>query len=203
MGTRAEQAEEAQEGRRLPEPKQIALVVGVLVVLLAAVWFLLLRGDGGEEAAAVQPVPPAPVTTPAPAKPGAGKGTVETFEVFAPRDPFEPLISEGAVGGGGASTGDTTGGTQVGGTTGGTPGGTTGGAAGGTAVGGHRVQVIDVFRASGGTRAQVEVDGTVYTVGPGETFAENFQLVSASEQCATMLFGDDQFTLCEGEEILK
>jgi hypothetical protein len=43
----------------------------------------------------------------------------------------------------------------------------------------------------------------VYTAQEGETFADSFQLVSASGRCATMLFGDDQFTLCEGEEILK
>jgi hypothetical protein len=61
--------------------------------------------------------------------------------------------------------------------------------------------VVDV-RARGG-RAQIQVDGTVYTVDEGETFADNFQLVDASGECATMLFGDDEFTLCEGEEILK
>ena len=71
----------------------------------------------------------------------------------------------------------------------------------GESVGGHRVRVVDVF--PNGRRAQIQVDGTVYTVDEGEVFAENFQLVSASGECATMLFGDDEFTLCEGEEILK
>jgi hypothetical protein len=47
------------------------------------------------------------------------------------------------------------------------------------------------------------VDGTVYTVDEGEQFAESFQLLSINGECATMLYGDDQFTLCEGEEILK
>ncbi|HET7483450.1 MAG TPA: hypothetical protein VFK89_11375, partial [Actinomycetota bacterium] len=139
-----------------------------------------------------------------------GNGPVENFEVFAPRDPFEPLIS--ATGGGsGTTTGDTTGGTGTG--TGGT-GGTATGGTGGTATGGtsdngtqqvgrHRVRVIDVFRQDGHDRAQVQVDDTVYTVDEGEDFADNFRLVSASGSCATLLFGDDEFTLCEGEEILK
>ena len=65
------------------------------------------------------------------------------------------------------------------------------------------MRVIDVFGDGGRRRAQVQVDGSVYTVDEGERFAENFQLLSASGRCATMLFGDDEFTLCEGEEILK
>ncbi len=65
------------------------------------------------------------------------------------------------------------------------------------------MRVVDVYRAKQGPTSQVEVDSTVYTASEGERFADNFELVNASGQCATMLFGDDQFTLCEGEEILK
>ncbi len=50
---------------------------------------------------------------------------------------------------------------------------------------------------------RVQVDGTVYTVGEGDRFAENFEVLSISGQCASLLYGDDQFSLCEGEEILK
>jgi hypothetical protein len=63
------------------------------------------------------------------------------------------------------------------------------------------VRVVDVF--PNGRTAQIQVDGTVYTVDEGEEFAANFRLISASGQCVTMLFGDDEFTLCEGEEVLK
>jgi hypothetical protein len=135
---------------------------------------------------------------------------VENFELFAPRDPFEPLVTAGgaAVGGDGTTGGDTTDdGTDGDGTDGtGTDGtGTdgTGDGTGGEDVGGHRVRVIDVYRENGRDRAQIQVDGTVYTVDEGEDFADNFRLVNASGRCATMLFGDDEFTLCEGEEILK
>jgi hypothetical protein len=65
------------------------------------------------------------------------------------------------------------------------------------------VKLVDVFTQNDRQRAQIQVDGTVYTVDPGETFAESFQLVSISGDCASILFGDDQFTICEGEEILK
>jgi hypothetical protein len=54
-----------------------------------------------------------------------------------------------------------------------------------------------------GSRASIQVDATVYNVREGEDFAGRFRLLSVSGNCATMLFGDDQFTLCEGEEILK
>lgn len=203
--------------------RQLALVVGLLVLLLAAVWFFLLRG-GDDDAADVDVA--APVTSPtveppapSPVKP-PGQGPVETFEVFAPKDPFDPLISEATAAGGGAGGTDTGAGTGTGTGTGtgqGTGDGTTpgageqpgpgggggGGGGGATSVGGHRVRMIDVYERQGRQRAQVQVDGTVYTVDEGETFAQSFKLVSASGRCATMLFGDDQFTLCEGEEILK
>jgi hypothetical protein len=47
------------------------------------------------------------------------------------------------------------------------------------------------------------VNGDVHSVAEGDVFAENFKLLSVSGDCASMLFGDDQFTICEGEEILK
>ncbi|MEA2460209.1 MAG: hypothetical protein QOH90_386 [Actinomycetota bacterium] len=65
------------------------------------------------------------------------------------------------------------------------------------------MRLIDVIRGGDDARAQIQVDGIVYTVDQGETFAGNFQLLSASGGCVSMLFGDDQFSLCEGEEILK
>jgi hypothetical protein len=189
---------EAVEGRN--RNVDVALVAVLLIVILVALWFAFLRGDGDDETAL--PVsPPAAVenseSEPALEPTSRRQGTVETFEVFAPKDPFEPLVNEG--GGGGSTTGGTT--------TGGEPnaGAAVGPApsAGGESVGGHRVRLVDVFTQGGRERAQVQVDGTVYTVDEGETFAENFELLSVSDDCATMLFGDDQFTMCEGEEILK
>ena len=196
-------------------PATLALLIGGVLLVLLALWFFFLRGDGDP----VETSAPPPVTEEEPAEetespPPPGKGPVETFEVFAPKDPFDPLISASA---GGSTTGET--GTDAGdpaatddtatttdgtGTTTTTTGaGTSGGGAGGDAVGGHRVRIIDVFGQGGGRRVQVQVDGTVYTVDEGERFAQNFQLLNTSGDCATMLFGDDEFTLCEGEEVLK
>lgn len=206
-------------GKQDVTPQQLAIVGGVvLVILLGLVYFFFLRGDGEEEVA-TPPVAegvPAPEETGPPEEDGDGdgddRGEVETFEVFAPRDPFEPLVSAGAgaAGGTGGTTGDGTAGDGTAGD--GTNGdGTNGdGTAGegpppsdGQNVGRHRVAVVDVYTEDGNDRAQIRVDGTVYTVDEGENFAENFRLVSASGRCATILYGDDEFTLCEGEEILK
>lgn len=183
--------------------RQLALVVGGLALVLVAVWLFVLRG-GGEESpidAAPAPQQPAPEPQPEPeatAEPPGGGGPVETFEIFAPKDPFEPLVDTSSGGTGGTGTGGT-----------GTGDGSTGDGGSGTIdqggrnVEGHTVRLVDIFTEDGKQRAQVQVDGTVYTVDEGEVFAENFKLLSISGECATMLYGDDQFTLCEGEEILK
>ena len=200
-----------------PRRRQMAIVGALFVLLLAAVWFFLLRGSGdpAEQPVAVpaaeEPAEPESASPP-PERTKDGGGAVETFEVFASRDPFEPLVDADAAastggdagGGGGATATFIDGGTGGGGETNASGGGSTsGGSDGSGSVEGHRVSVVDVFEGGQGTTAQVEVDGTVYRVQPGETFADSFQLVEASGRCATMLYGDDQFTLCEGEEILK
>ena len=192
-------ADEAAGQNRL----RLVLFAALAVVLLGGVWFFFLRG-GGEEPIETAPLPVAsPIETPEPSPTDEDdNGPLETFDVFAAKDPFESAIDQ-SDDGGGEATGDGT--TDEGTTDEGTDGGDTtptgGDAGGGDSIGGHRVRVVDVF--SRGGRAQIQVDGTVYTVDEGETFADNFQLVEASGECATMLFGDDEFTLCEGEEILK
>ena len=203
-------------GDRTRSPAVLALAVAGLLLLLLIVWFFFLRSPDEPESVATAPTAEAPVdaeeeeeVAPAPSK----QDPVETFEVFAPKDPFDPLISQAAAGGGDPGT---AGGTVAGadGTTTATPAGdgttttttTTQGGGGSRSdeIGGHRVRVVDVFSGGGGERrAQIQVDGTVYTVNEGERFASNFQLLDTSGACATMLFGDDEFTLCEGEEVLK
>lgn len=181
---------------------QIA-VAGAVVVALIAVLFVtgVIGGGGGSESAA----PPvingggapvvAPSTTPTP--------KVEATLVFSGRDPFQALFSTG--GGSSSSPTDTgSGGTSTpppttsgsGGST--PPSGTSGGHPSSTTIGGHSVQLDDVFVSTSGTRkAQVEVDGTVYTVAAGQSFDDNFQLVSfPNATCANMVFGEEAFTLC-------
>ncbi len=176
--------------------RQIALLTGGLVLVILLLWFFVFRGGGEPTVESV--APPVPAETPLPDETTSEdeEGRVETFEVFAPRDPFEPLVSQGGGGEEGEEEPDDTG----------TPADGDGAGADGTdgsgeSIGGHRVRVVDVF--PNGRTAQVQIDGTVYTVDEGERFADNFELIAASGRCATMLFGDDEFTLCEGEEILK
>jgi hypothetical protein len=189
----------------------IAGVGALVVVLLALLWFVFLRGspEPAETAAPAPQAAPEPAPEPEreePARRPGGGGPVETFQVFAPRDPFEPLVSaddSAAAAGGTGATVDTGGGviTNDSGNGGGDAG--AGGDSGGSTIGTHTVSVVDVFAAGARRRAQIEVDGTVYKVSEGETFADSFELLSASGECAGLLYGDDQFTLCEGEEILK
>jgi hypothetical protein len=61
-------------------------------------------------------------------------------------------------------------------------------------IGGHDVTLLDVF--ANGKKAQVEVDGTVYTVEVGATFDRNFKLVKTEGTCARFLYGDQSFELC-------
>ena len=48
-----------------------------------------------------------------------------------------------------------------------------------------------------GEQLDVQVDGKVYTVEPGATFGDNFKLVMIEGTCATFLFGDQSFELCD------
>ncbi|HYO61706.1 MAG TPA: hypothetical protein VEU29_07390, partial [Actinomycetota bacterium] len=98
---------EIQESRNVNNA-QIALAAGGVLLLLVVVWFLFLRGGEDpvlESAPAPPPVEGEPLIPVDPGDgdgPGNGKGTVETFEVFAPKDPFKPLIDPEA----NAGTGD-------------------------------------------------------------------------------------------------
>lgn len=159
---------------------------------------------------------------------GTDQLPIETYEVFLSRDPFEPIRPEAD----GGTTGGTTGTTATTTTTTGDGDGTTTGDGDGTTTGdgdgttgttgdvgpplgeddddgdreevdGREVVLIDVFEQNGQERVVVEVDGTAYEVGEGDEFAENFRVLSIDPPCATFLHGDDAFTLCEGERVLK
>lgn len=101
--------------------------------------------------------------------------------VSQPRDPFRPLIvaGDGTVGSGGG-----------------------GGGGGGTVVG-TSVSVLDIRDVSGVLRATIEVAGTSYDVGVGDTFANDFMVVSMDADSVVLLFRDNAFELGVGQEILK
>jgi hypothetical protein len=177
------------------------------VALLAFVFLNVLRGGGGEETT-LPPPPistggptPAPTVSPSPTP----RETLPPVVLAGSRDPFSipPSLQTGTpTPPGGSVSPPPPGGTGTappppppGGTgTPPTPTPTTPGGGQSTTMGGHTVVLLDIFQ--GGTKVQVEVDGTVFTVSVGETFDGNFRLVSISGSCARFVFGDEGFTLC-------
>jgi hypothetical protein len=180
---------------------QVALggaVVAILVVLL----LVKVLGGGGNEAA----IPPsgagggtvAPSTTPS-ASPSETP-SAPPIAIFGGRDPFQPLFSTttSSPTGTGTPTPTGTGTPTPTGTPSPTPTSTGTGKGSSTTIGGHVVQLDDVFVSTSGVKkAQIEVDGTVYTVTAGQTFDDNFMLVSfVGDPCTNLVFGDQPFQLC-------
>lgn len=151
-----------------PARRSFRFVAGL--VLIAVVWFVFLRGVGAETARVTLPSDvPASFGEPVEVvKAQPRQRHKETYEVFAPKDPFESLVSEER-GKDGASGG----------------------------------KLVSIISLSSDGEVVVNVDGTDYTPEVGGIFAQSFQLVSVDGDCASLLYGDDQFTLCEGQEITK
>jgi len=193
--------------------RRALIILGVIVVIAGAVGaFLLLSGDGGapDDTAPTQVATPSPGTTPSPEpSPDVEEEEMERQPrlAFLPpgRDPFDPLIVEPTETTG-TTNGETTNGTTTDGTTDGTTtdGETTdeGPAETGDSmtIGGKTITLIDIFTEGGEQKAQVSVDGETFVVGEGEEFAGNFKLVNVSGGCASFLFGDQSFSLCEPGE---
>lgn len=187
----------------------VSVLVSVLLVAtaVAATW---LAVSAGVFSGAEQPLPGAPestnVSTPAAAGGGGSLEIVSGFQVSQPRDPFEPLIDGDATTGGDTTTtaggGGSTSTTEADGSTT-TTGGDTTTTTAGDSPDGIRVVLLEAREESGALAAVVEVDGETYTVGVGDTFADNFKVVSLTETGGVFTFGDSAFTLAVGQSILK
>ena len=209
---------------------RLPLMVGAgvaLAVLLFIVTKVLGGGGGGDDFESLPPTAGTGATTPTTAATTgeaaapAAEAPVETFEVFNTKNPFMPLRT--AVTSGSTSAAPTAtptaapAATPVAVTT--PPAavatvvpvapasvqvGTTGGQATAPAPT-TRVALLDVFVEGERVVANVRVNDTVSKVAAGDTFASNFKVVSleSAERCGRFLFGDDQFRLCKGEEVLK
>lgn len=170
--------------------RRTVTIGGVIVGVLLGGFLLFSVLGGGEEPFPPIPDTPPPPTSPSPS-PGGGGPPIQSF---TGRDPFSipPALSPSpspTAPGGTPSPGD--------GTTSPTPSPTAPGGGSSRNVGGSTVVLLDIFERDGATRVQVEVDGTVFDVGIGEQFASGrFELRSVGDNCATFLFGDEQFTLC-------
>jgi hypothetical protein len=163
-------------------------VVGVL--LAGFVLFSVL--GGGEEP--FPPIPDTPLPTSSPSPPPDEGPPIQSF---TGRDPFSvpPALSPSPLPTAPGPSGGPSGSPSVGPS--GTPSPTAPGNDSSQNVGGSTVVLLDIFERDGATRAQVEVDGTVFDVGIGDQFAGGrFELRSVSGNCASFLFGDESFTLC-------
>lgn len=179
------------DGNRLGSGSKLVLALLTLAALGGAVAVIVDPGTEGtpaRSATVVTSSSSSEIEEPAEPTRTVSNRYVETYEIFAPKDPFEPLVARS----GGASAG-------------GIPTASAGavtatfeGAAADTGLH-HELKVVRVDSNS----ALIVLDGNEFSVREGEIFGERFQLLSLADQCATMLFGDDQFTLCEGEQIFK
>lgn len=185
-----------------------AVAVILVITAGASVW---LMASSGAFSGAEQALPGAPVRV---EDPGAeeSSGTIPVvagIQAGQPRNPFEPLIDP-PEGDGPPPTdeGDTTTTTDATSTTTGddtttTTGDTTTTTTLGDDPDGTRVLLLEVRDENGALVAVVEVDGETFTVGVGETFAEDFKVVSLTETGGVFTFGDSAFTLAVGQSILK
>jgi hypothetical protein len=169
-----------------------ALIILTSVLVLAVGAFVLLSGGKKDSpSSALQPaIMPGAVTSPTP-QPSPSPSPSEIL-LFTGRDPFKNPFSGASLVASSSPLPNSSPTPSVS-PAGSPPATPTGGSS--TTSGGHTVVLVDIF--SSGTKAQVEVDGTVYTVSEGDTFASTFKLVSISGKCASFLNGDSSFSLCE------
>jgi len=176
-------------------------VAGILVVALIAKLVLFSGGGGSKPTSLSVPTFPRGVATSTTTTPSSrSTGTPATFDVFATKNPFEPvIIVTPPTGGTGATTPTSSGtGTGTGGAT------TTTQPPSNEPAQGTSVALLDVFQQADGTpMAKVQVGSTVYTVGAGAVFASSYRVVSLNAPCGQFLFGDAPFKLCVGEEVIK
>ncbi len=168
-----------------------AIVGGLIGVLLAVAVFFAFFSGGGEEPEPFSGPTLRPTTSPrATASPSP---VPQTFDSFEGKDPFEPLVPPAGGPAGTPSPGATA--TPA-------PGGTpTPGPTGGPS--GQRFTLLEITTQNGVRYATVEVNDRSYTVKEGDTFAGNYRVIDLTDTCGTFVFGDERFTLCEGQEVLK
>jgi hypothetical protein len=197
--------EEPETGSR--SNRKAALVAGAGALAVAVLgYFVVLpmfSGSGSETPVAVVKHTPSTkaktTAAKAPAKAKAVAQPASYADVSARLDPFKPLVvAPVAVDPAAAPAAPATGGTTA------VPPATTGTTGGSSAsVGGQRVALVHVYTKNGKQYAQTKVGDKVYSPLVGEVFGGNYKLLATSGKSATYLFGDEQFSLSEGQEVLK
>jgi hypothetical protein len=170
------------------------VLAGILVLFLG---FNLLSGGG--EPATIGPVLPTGATpVPSPTESGSPGPTASPVIVFAGRDPFSipPAFPTTTAAATGTSTSTSTATSTSTSTVSPTEPPTTPSGGNSQDFAGRTIVLLDVFSRHGEDMAQVTVNSNVYTVEVGERFAQNFELVSVSGNCANFLHVEESFTLC-------
>jgi len=169
--------------RLQPRERALILIVGIIAAL-ALVYVLFLSGGGGKPEGFPTFTPRATSTARATASPTSGAiSPPETFEVFEGKDPFRPLVVAGE-----ASP------VPVASPSPGSTGGT---------AGSQQVTLVAISGSGSARTATVEVNSTEYQVQEGDTFAGSYVVKDLTASCGTFVFGDETFTLCVGQEVLK
>ena len=150
-----------------PRDRRILQIAGVVVPLLLLVYFFVLRTDGGEDLAL--PSGPTGIT----GSTGLPTESPSVTPSPTPRETLPPVSLAGS-----RDPFSIPPGLEL--STGGSVGPPT------TPGAGRRGEQLDV-----------QVDGKSYTVESGATFGDHFKLVTIDGTCATFLFGDQSFELCD------
>jgi len=176
-------------GRR---EKTLAAVLSGLAII--AVVFVLLSGGGST----IEGVTSNPIVRPSTSPTITASTPPETGQAFEGKDPFQPLVVAVPAGSGGTPA--------PGGTPGPTPtptGSITGVNGGNNSSSAVTVTLLDIRKQGGKLVATVDVNGKDYNASQGQTFANNFSVLSLSSSCGTFVFGDERFSLCIGQQVNK
>ncbi len=200
--------ESAQSSR-----KALFAVLGGVVALAVVGYFLVLPAlSGGESTSTpVAGVVRKPAKKPAAKKPAAKKPTAtQVYTEQIARDPFKALWFKPAPPE--TAPAPATGGTALPGTdvpaTGGTDTGAGTGTGTGTGTGDNtassvQVSLVKVFARQGNWYAQTRIGDEIWMPTVGQAFAGSFKLLAVGEGTATYLYGDERFTLREGQIVVK
>lgn len=187
----------------------VAVLVAMLLVGTAGTSIWLMASSGVLSFGGDQQLPGAPGPGATAPVGEAALAAAGGFRVSPPRDPFVPLVTvpTSSV----PETTPTTGGgtTTTGGGTTTTDGGTTSTTGGTTTTtspdtpAGKRVTLLEIREEGGVREAVLTVDGQTYTVGVGDTFAEDFKVISLGTSSGVFMYRDSVFTLAVGQSIIK
>ena len=189
-------------------PRQLVLVAALAGVLLLIVGLLVVRPllGGTDEGPTVPPATAGAVPTTTLAQLiGPSASVAASGEVAGSvKDPFKPLVSTGSAAaatesGVTADSGPATATTVATGSTVAGAGTGTAGTPGGGSTAERKVALVSIANGT----AKVTVDGTPYSVTEGERFADDYRAVDINSECASFESASTDFTLCEGEAVLK